>query len=471
MFDNLQNEINTTRQIIKLSTSDILKLEAILDFFNHISLTPVQGIPLSFLLEFVPEIISYLKNIPLSELSRKQQSEIEELLVYYIESCDGADKQMAGRLLYSFKRHRYSTWLKQPKIYLFASIVAILTFISIYLIISVPEFNPAYIEVYGENLHIFNSEKELLKEIPLGYSLCKWFEDSLKNKRNYLIYDFDGDKKNEILIKTGNTKHKHKLETIFIDHNGKVKMRKDLGDSLCINRNEYDEFYRPGFLDTININNDSTMEVISIDYHWASNPCQITILDFKQGVLGKYIHDGFIYDHYILDINGDGNREIILVGTSNCKNKGILLVLDPRNTFGNSPCMHFYNDFPKGSELGYVVFPRCNDTFYKQGDRASAREVYFSKNRIEVIIDDGSGVYIYIYLNLELSFLYHKLGEDYIRIHKEIYGNEAEIKSCSLDSLIYWGGEDWTHKPTILGSKQKGKFKIKEHDQKKTGLK
>ena len=97
-----------------------------------------------------------------------------------------------------------------------------------------------------------------------------------------------------------------------------------------------------------------------VSHHYLYFPSQVAILDGEGKVLSEYWHSGHIGAVVLADLDGDGESELYLGGTSNARNAATLLVFDPDRVSGASAESPPYQllGFGPGTETARIFFPR-----------------------------------------------------------------------------------------------------------------
>jgi hypothetical protein len=113
------------------------------------------------------------------------------------------------------------------------------------------------------------------------------------------------------------------------------------------------------------------------------------LVSVAEGVLGKYIHKGYIYDFTFRDIDNDDCPDILFVGTNNDFFQAVLFVLDPKNIYGYSPSSASEWKVSKGSEKYYIRFPRSEIHIHELLNAAGRKINLLSNGLIEVLVEDG----------------------------------------------------------------------------------
>lgn len=188
-------------------------------------------------------------------------------------------------------------------------------------------------------------------------------------QQSYAVVDFDGDGRDEFCF-VPKTQENSELNSMifFYGHRGDL-----IGSARAFSLTDY-----PGDItlgeDTLNTDYFANW-IIPIRYRLTatallaisqvSNPArqQILILDSKGELLsGPYLNTGYsVYAPALLDIDGNGDDEIVVYGMNNRSDKAFIAVLDPSSLSGISPP---YDDDrflqsheSNGSQLWYIDLP------------------------------------------------------------------------------------------------------------------
>jgi len=86
-------------------------------------------------------------------------------------------------------------------------------------------------------------------------------------------------------------------------------------------------------------------------------PCQLVLSDGSGGIQGVYWHPGVLYVVETVDIDGDGNEEILVAGTNNSVARAAWAVLDPDDLWGQAPPFDDFEGVDAARHRAYITFP------------------------------------------------------------------------------------------------------------------
>jgi len=163
---------------------------------------------------------------------------------------------------------------------------------------------------------------------------------------------------------------------------------------------------------------DGKDEILVISNHFYRFPCQITLLDLNGLKKGEYWHSGYLKDYEFIDLDQNGQYEIILAGMNNEWNTPVCLVLDPSHMQGTSPQSeneYILQDMEKGNELYYLRFPRnIVDRLTAFNNTFSQISLLAQENKIVLTSMESAVIYtLDLDLKLEKIVLTHRFKRDY----------------------------------------------------------
>jgi hypothetical protein len=128
-----------------------------------------------------------------------------------------------------------------------------------------------------------------------------------------------------------------------------------------------------------------------------SSPSQVSVLDPDGQCIGEYWHTGYIFDHELMDVDGDATPEVVLGGINNHYGTPALCVIryDLKSAVSPTP-VGFSDGLTPGKELNYVLLTRSD-----------VAEVLDTDERIKTISVEG----------------------DILRVQLEIKGHPEDIES------------------------------------------
>jgi hypothetical protein len=314
-------------------------------------------------------------------------------------------------------------------------------------------------------MELFNSRDEMLWSVPINSAASF---NAIKSRRGveYVeLRDLDGDKKNEIITSLDLTFEKNfrTLRVYRSDRSEMFSLDTLAPQKIQFRSIEYQkQFFSVGFK-TVNVNGKTNIFMLSNN---GRSPQFIARIDHQGKIIGRYWHYGQIGMIEAMDVDRDGDEEIVVLGMNDTPfpdiTFGVMAVLDPAKIVGNTESKATRGfGFPVSEcEIMIVRFPRSDvdialqsqsvpDILLKEGNVLS---IYLRTNELK------TGVY-----NFEYSFLngidlvsvkgsdpcariYDQLKKDGL-VHKS-YGDSLfeELKR----SVTYFNGTDWQNKKIFL---------------------
>ena len=266
--------------------------------------------------------------------------------------------------------------------------------------------------------------------------------------------DINNDNRKEILF-APLTQDQYGVEYFYcFDFKGNELWKYPLGDTIT-----YDEVFQDfcirGF-DSEDLNNDGYPEIILITNAVTRFPTRICILNHLGKSQGEYWNSGHLSDFVAKDLNGDGIKELIVVGQNNESGKGCVIVLDPQNIGGGSPQKDPYTTIAAlktGTEKYYLLLPRTEVDILKSVTEAAVR-IHILGNGLFEIVAGQSFINFYFNDKLEpknivLSHAFHNLHSEYLRKGEvDIIQDEQAYIQNLLNNVLYWNGKQWVNKPS-----------------------
>ncbi len=353
--------------------------------------------------------------------------------------------------------------------------VSILIFVVIFISSSQKNSEPVDFRIEKSNLVILNEEgKELWRhdtglENLIGndqyqrHFQTKKMPGSGENEGRVVlpwlkITDINNDGHKEVLFAPC-TQDQYGVEYFYcFDYRGNELWKYPLGDTIT-----YDEVFQDfcvrGF-DSEDLNNDGYPEIILITNAVTRFPTRICILNHLGKSQGEYWNSGHLSDFVAKDLNGDGIKELIVVGQNNESRKGCVFVLDPLNIEGGSPQKDPYTTsaaLKTGTEKCYLLLPRTEVDLLINITEAAVKINILRNNLFEIVAGQS---YINFYFNYKLepkniilSHTFHNLHSEYLRKGQvdSIQDEQSFIQNL-LNNVLYWNGKQWVNKPSMSNS-------------------
>lgn len=269
-----------------------------------------------------------------------------------------------------------------------------------------------------------------------------------------LIKDLDGDGRREILFTTQTQDEMKEGKLLCFDGRGHKLWEFAAGRAITYGLNKHTAAYRIHGIDATDLDGDGRSEILCIARHRLHAPNQTVLLDADGSVTGEYWNYGYLLNYEFVDLDRDGIREIVLVGTNNEYNRGVLVALDPRRMRGGSPQTPAARspDLTPGTEKFYVLFPV-----------ADVEEMEPPSRTIDVVAVMEDGILTTrsrlapIYYNLDFSLRVRTVQNSSIfeikhKAAREAGGIDSVLGVDYLEALKpefrYWTGKGWSAEPT-----------------------
>jgi hypothetical protein len=335
--------------------------------------------------------------------------------------------------------------------------------------------NPTSVQFDGNVAKIMNDSGVLLTEIDMGdYSV--YFENYRASDRQNLVsmIDADGDGTNEILWTSyhgsGYGRQKLVLGTVSGDTLWKFEHQETFDYEFHPYTNsgkQHMELIKSGDLDS-----DGLEEVILTTRHSDYFPSFLLILDAQTGgIKKKYLHAGAIQEVLVKNMDEDKENELVIGGLNNSHKKAFIGVLDYENISGQGVATDRYKTkgYKDAVEMFYVLFPKTLPIEAGGGRRGFKTDLYhisqLGENGLRVAIaetyhlgDNRIENNAQVFYSFTESFKVSSVGSSdiYDVYAREIYETgqtnilaDGKYLESFKDSLLYWNGESFQHKPTM----------------------
>jgi hypothetical protein len=270
-----------------------------------------------------------------------------------------------------------------------------------------------------------------------------------------IIKDINHDGHPEILFTIKTQNEANEGELFCFDHKGKKLWKFRGGRELKFGSKIFSSDYRPRGFEVADFNNDGKLEVIAVYLHHPEWPTQLIVLDNNGGLMGEYWNSGHLADLAMVDLDGDGKKELIVSGNNNEYRKGCLIVFDSSSIQGRSPNTGEFRceELDPGSEEYYILFPRTDVDLQEYPVEAIARIDILENHKLSVITAISSLIF-------ELD--YRLVPQDVIISHFFMQKHMTDLAAGKIKSAInekykqdlikrvlYWDGQKWTNKPAV----------------------
>jgi hypothetical protein len=181
-------------------------------------------------------------------------------------------------------------------------------------------------------------------------------------------------------------------------------------------------------------------------------------------VIGDFFNYGQMHDFLFCDLNGNGEKELLVTGQNDEYGKGCLIVFDPSRVSGCSPQI---SEFPgkglmPGTERYYLLFPRTDVDKILNPIKESMPEIDLLQNgRIQLIAATSR---LYFELDPDLRLQDVKASDFFLDRHRDLKAAgkiTSTLDDAYYDALkkgvLYWDGTGWTSTPTMNRNRYKQK--------------
>ena len=283
---------------------------------------------------------------------------------------------------------------------------------------------PHHWSLEGAKLKIFDARDRLCWEKQFPALNGDW-DTFVRDK--VVIGDIDGDGRVEVLFNLHPESQGEKRSSLLcFDHAGMVRWEFPFGSRKTFAGRAFDPSYAGRFFRLVRA--DGKSYVLTVANHKIWYPAQVALLDPGTGrLVEEYWHPGSIYEMALMDVDHDGEDEVLL-GAINNPGEGLghaaLAVLDiPFSKAPRRPAIPG-DQFPPatgGGELAYVLFP-LPDVCRVMGHLPIISRFAVDQNRRIVVqtplVDYGGIVY---YLDSDLKVLEYRASDNFAAMHERYY--------------------------------------------------
>jgi hypothetical protein len=217
-------------------------------------------------------------------------------------------------------------------------------------------------------LVVYNKGDEILWQIPQVLTKVIALDESVRRTYHSCIGDLDGDGRNEVVttLPMANEEVRMKYLRAF-DSNRTIKLQVEFsGIDVSFRGQGYDATFAPLFPFILSYSNRKDKEILVAASNGRS-PMFVTRLDNHGTKLGRVWHYGVLGSQYLVDLDGDGNKEFILCGASDVDEKrtgpgAVIVVIDPRKIVGEteSSATRGFGLTLTDCELYYILIPQTD---------------------------------------------------------------------------------------------------------------
>ncbi len=256
-----------------------------------------------------------------------------------------------------------SVWVEVPALLVMLAVLYYLVAPASYM----PWFddNPVYAiaNPATNGLEVYNRDSTLLWADVLSCPISKITSDNLWATCFGRLYDFDSDGKNEVVFLPRIDEVCNDRALLrFYSHDGQLRWMRNAAILGRYPKDTTGVQYDAGYLGIAETRNGPI--IISTVYQELPARAHLRLWNPNGDSLGWYIHWGHGVVQKMIDIDRDGQQEILFTGFYNRKKCVALLVLRPDSIQGFSPIEPgIENEYPwwiPGNQVGYILFPKSD---------------------------------------------------------------------------------------------------------------
>lgn len=332
-----------------------------------------------------------------------------------------------------------------------------------------PHGNPVF-KSYNEStgrMELLGRDYKKLWDLPILSARGSRTEEG-SGSTSTLMQDLDGDGTNEVItterLPSDLETQSHPLRVY--DAKGAQRFSRQFTDSVDYVGGNYSSSWRPFHLLIDDYSGTGKPDIIVNVPHLARSPNFIARLDFRGAIIGEYWHFGRIQCIHEFDLNGDGRKEIIAVGTNDTRDTvdngsfAFLSVLDPAKIAGNSRSSSdpgFRHMSPSDAEIYYIKFPSTDlNKILHISALATQAQIHadstFTTTVTTLLYDSTLGSSFLFYYDFSKDMRVN--GVRPLTTTQQLYARlagqglvsgtmDAAYLANLRDGVRYWDGENW----------------------------
>ena len=330
-------------------------------------------------------------------------------------------------------------------------IIAVFTFV-----LTKIDRNPVAFEIREGMLAVLNGGGQILwKYGDFEYSPDP--EEAARGFRSDLV-DIDGDNLNEIIFAPYYPGVPGKSNRLYLfDHDGTPLWEggKKIGREMRYGSEPEPDFYDINHVKVVQMREGAKTVLVTAGNH-PGDAYVVAHLNFEGELLGEFWNMGHLSaEPLCIDLEGDGQREILLRGTNYEYNEAVLVVLGGPRFHGKSPQT-------PGSPFDAIECGECPARYYIRFGRSclnadSPSRTYvehFTEEEDYLLISVGEKEHCSIFYYFDKGFHLKKVrfGDMFVLKHKEMVGrgevslSPEECAAALRKGIKYWDGKSWVNR-------------------------
>ncbi len=326
----------------------------------------------------------------------------------------------------------------------------------------------AKIAVKGNMIAITNKFGRTITEHELEFDSYK--EGGMKAYVRSIINDFDGNGENEAVCILSESRHLkssspyNRLHFIIFDNKGRFRFKylydneKLLGDEIDPNGRSF--AIATTHHTTVFRDDRGVSKLLALAHHLSRNPGSVISLSLEDFSSQVFVHQGFLFQMALKDIDLDGILDIVLSGYNDMLKSCVVVVLDPRYMHGSSPEGSDY-DVPGFEEDIAKYYLRLPD-FYRYAHYPKNDYFPFTakiKNSPEELIVSirtrGDNTRFFLVDSMKcigaevIAGFYNKAVSASGSTVAYDYPEKKQDEEMLRTGVRYWDGEEWVPEPTV----------------------
>jgi len=273
------------------------------------------------------------------------------------------------------------------------------------------------------------------------------------------IGDINHDQHNEVLFLVYWDKPQPGSYLYCFNHRGKILWRYLPTDTPVFGQITYSKIFRSNGFILEDFDHDESFEIIVIFHCPSFFPTLLVLLNSEGKCLGKYWNSGRINDLLTVDLNGNGQKEIVIGFQNNEWRRIGLAVFSPDHLEGASPQTKDHYDCKntpiRGREIYYLLLPQ-NELTAKQGTYNAIFKINLLDGpRLEVEEQFASLMYIF---DQHMKLVFFDYSDKFFKEFKLLKEQGIFPASMTLDEIIrriknkgilYFDGDKWVKTATM----------------------